>query len=67
MVERIKKKWIRPKFAIKDGNDGDDDSGGGGFKYKISFTVWFTILGRNFYMYLLHSRDFMNETLFLYQ
>ena len=31
----LKKKWIRAKFAIKDGND-DDDSGGGGFKYKIS-------------------------------
>ena len=71
MVERILKKWIPTKFTIKDGNDDDDDSGvggGGGFKYKINcFTVWFIMLGRNFYMYLLYSRDFMNETLFLYQ
>ena len=55
MVERILKKWIPTKFTIKDGNDDDDDSGvggGGGFKYKINcFTVWFIMLGRNFYMY----------------
>ena len=35
----LKKKYIRIKFTIKDGNDDDNDSGvgsGGGFKYKIS-------------------------------
>ena len=68
----FKKKWIRTKFTIKDGNDDNDDSGfgsGGGFKYKIIFfySMIYIMFGRNFYLYLLHSSDFMNETLFLYQ